>query len=196
MKALIMRCTLPLAVAMGVMVTPTYAMTPRTVQIQIQDQCNPATFNAVIGPGTCIGNGAVTFTHFFNEVQQLHSAPQWHFAPPQLQMTVGQTFIATNVGGEMHSFTEVQQFGGGIVPFLNSAAGITSVAPECSVSTIPGANGLLPPAPQALASFVSPGGTPFPLEFSDTEGPNDVGHPVMYQCCIHPWMHEVITVNP
>jgi len=122
---------------------------------------------------------------------QLHFAPQWQFAPSQRQMTVGQSFIATNVGGELHTFTEVEQFGGGVVPFLNQLAGKTAVAPECSPpGSIPGADGTLPFALQAQASRVFPGDS-----FKDTEGANDLGHPVLYQCCIHPWMNETITVK-
>src|SRR5579864_776502 len=192
MLQLLLRGMLPFAIGLTVMVTPTYAMTPAPpLQIRIQDQCNPTTFNAALGFPACSGNGAVTFSQFLAEVQQLHFAPQWLFAPPQLQMTVGQTFTATNFGGETHTFTEVDHFGGGVVPLLNQLSGNSTVIPECSPpgSTV-GANGFLPFAAKALASIVAPGGS-----FSDTEGLNDVGHPVLYQCCIHPWMNETITVK-
>src|SRR5260370_2201686 len=32
--------------------------------VRMEDQCNPATFNAAVGPGTCVGDGTVTFDHF------------------------------------------------------------------------------------------------------------------------------------
>jgi hypothetical protein len=99
------------------------------------------------------------------------------------------------MGGETHTFTEVERFGGGIVPALNAAAGFPSLAPECSSGALDGKllNGIqtLVPAAGFLASVVPPGG-----QFTDTETADDLGHPVLYQCCIHPWMHEVITVDP
>jgi hypothetical protein len=189
---LVLRSALPLAVALTVLVTPTYAMapvTPPTLHIRIQDQCQATSFNLALGAPVCSGNGAVSFTQFINELLQLRFAPQWQFAPSQLQMTVGQSFAATNFGGETHSFTEVQAFGGGIVPKLNALAGKTTVAQECSLGGV-GPNGNLIPAKEALASFVPPGGT-----FTDTETDQDVSHPVLYQCCIHPWMNAVIKVT-
>jgi hypothetical protein len=185
MYSLLLRGGLPLAAALTVMVAPTYAMTPAPpLPVQIQDQCNPPTFNAAVGPGTCVGNGAVTFQQFVNELTQLHFAPQWHFVPDQLQMTIGQSFIATNMGGEVHSFTEVDAFGGGVVPFLNDLSGRGATRPECAAAFNLFRGGA------SNTSFLFPG-----QSFMDTEGPNDVGHPVLYQCCIHPWMNETITVR-
>jgi len=191
----VLRAAFPLIVACAVMVTPVYAAGPNPVTIQIHDACQSTTFNTAIGAGTCVGNGAVTFTRFLDEVTRLGRAPQWQFVPPQRHVRVGQSFVATNVGGEVHTFTEVEHFGGGIAPFLNTPSGATTLAPECTDGTLDGftANGhqLLVPADDFLASVVPPGGT-----FTDTETADDVGHPVLYQCCIHPWMHEVLTVDP
>jgi len=39
--------------------------------------------------------------------------------------------MAVNRGGEEHTFTEVEEFGGGIVPVLNALSGNPEVAPEC-----------------------------------------------------------------
>jgi hypothetical protein len=182
----------PLTAALVVMVTPTYASSaPSPVPITIQDQCDPATFNAAVGPGACIGSGTVTFAHFFDEVVKQQRAPQWQFTPSQRRLSVGQSFVATNEGGEVHTFTEVDKFGGGIVPPLNQAAGFTTFAPECTDGSPGGPFGFLKFAPEAQASLVPPGGM-----FKDTETADDVGHPVLYQCCIHPWMHAVLTVQP
>jgi hypothetical protein len=177
--------------------TPSYASSsPVPVPIQILDKCDKATFNVQVFPGACAGNGSVTFTTFINEVTMLQRAPQWRFAPAQRIMTVGQSFTATNSGGETHTFTEVDQFGGGVVPKLNQLAGFgTAVNPECSDGTVatvtPGAGTILNFASSVLPSIIPPGGS-----FTDTENAGDVGHPVMYQCCIHPWMQAVLTVNP
>lgn len=37
--------------------------------------------------------------------------------------------MAANVGGEVHTFTEVEEFGGGIVPRLNELAGVSVLHP-------------------------------------------------------------------
>jgi hypothetical protein len=186
MYGLLLRGGLPLVVGLTVLVTPVYATTPPPpLAVQIQDQCNAPTFNAAIGAGTCIGNGAVTFQQFVDELTQLQFAPQWHFAPAQLQMTVGQSFIATNMGGEVHSFTEVAAFGGGVISFLNALSQRGATRSECSAAF----GAFMTGVPNS--SFLLPG-----QSFTDTEGPGDVGHPVLYQCCIHPWMNETITVRP
>jgi len=182
----------PLTVALLVMVTPTYASSaPKPVTIKIKDKCDPATFNAAVGMGACVGNGSVTFARFLDEVVGLQRAPQWQFAPSERRMNVGQSFVATNEGGETHTFTEVDKFGGGIVPLLNQDSGFTTFAPECTDGSPGGPFGFLKFAGPAAQSIVPPGGT-----FKDTETADDVGHPVLYQCCIHPWMHEVLTVEP
>lgn len=185
----------PLTAAFAVMVAPAYASnSPNPVPIQILDQCDTATFNTQVFPGACVGNGSVTFTTFINEVTMLRRAPQWHFAPSQRILTVGQSFKATNNGGETHTFTEVDHFGGGIVPKLNQLAGFgTAVNPECSDGTVaavtPGAGTIWNFASSVVP--IPPGGS-----FSEQEHADDVGHPVLYQCCIHPWMQAVLTVNP
>lgn len=182
----------PLTVVFVVMVTPTYASSAsKPVPIKIKDKCDPVTFNAAVGVGACVGHGGVTFARFLDEVVKHQSAPQWQFAPSQRRLNVGQTFEATNEGGETHTFTEVEKFGGGIVPLLNQDAGFSTFAPECTDGSPGGPFGFLKFAPPAQASIVAPGGT-----FRDTESADDVGHPVLYQCCIHPWMHEVLTVEP
>jgi len=135
--------------------------------VSMQDACDPDTFNAVIGPGTCVRNGGVRFDNFLAQLQQHGSAGAWHFAPGTTTVKVGQTFVAVNRGGETHTFTEVAAYGGGIVPVLNQAIGETTVAPECTQ---------LEPD-----DFVPPGGTyREPLNESGTK---------KFQCCIHPWMH-------
>ena len=72
----------------------------------------------------------------------------------------------------MHTFTEVEDFGGGIVPLLNELEGLATVAPEC--------NQLQP------EDFLAPGAVS-----RDTE---DEGGIEKYQCCIHPWMRAEIRI--
>jgi hypothetical protein len=101
-------------------------------------------------------------------------------------MHVGESFVATDMGGEVHSFTRVQAFGRGIVPPLNNLAGFPPGPPVAECAKAAAAFG----AGKPNSSFVLPGGTFGEVKDASQTGPN------LYQCCIHPWMHEVITVKP
>jgi hypothetical protein len=141
------------------------------VIVNLMDACDPQTFNAPppagAGPGTCARNGGVTFQNFIEQLMRFGSIGAWHMAPPDPNLLVGQHFLAVNHGGETHTFTEVEEFGGGIVPALNTLANTPVEAPEC----------------KALESddFIAPGAT----YVSDTE---EESGEEKYQCCIHPWM--------
>jgi plastocyanin len=142
------------------------------VLVNMQDACDPTTFNAAIGAGTCVRAGGVQFSQFIAELTRLGFAGAWHFAPPTANVRVGQSFLALNKGGEVHTFTEVDDFGGGIVPVLNDLAHVPTVAPECAA---------LEPD-----DFVAPGGS-YREEIEHTGA-------LKFQCCIHPWMRFEATV--
>src|SRR2546426_5042024 len=75
--------------------------------LTIQDQCDPASFNAALGAGTCTKQGIVTFSQFNTELNATHRVAAWQFVPPNLTIRIGQSIAATNDGGEVHTFTEV-----------------------------------------------------------------------------------------
>jgi hypothetical protein len=100
-------------------------------QVQMLDDCDPATFNAAIGPGTCTKDGTTTFQAFIGQLLAQGRAPAWRFAPAQLNLDAGGTLQANNRGGEDHTFTEVANFGGGCIAALNDLLGLTPV-PECA----------------------------------------------------------------
>ena len=139
--------------------------------LSIQDQCDPASFNAALGAGTCTKQGIVTFSQFNAELNSTHRVAAWQFVPTNLAIRIGQSIAAKNDGGEVHTFTEVAAFGGGIVPSLNQASGNTVEAPECKTLT--------------ATDMVMPGAmfTTDPETSAGTE---------LYQCCIHPWMRAVV----
>lgn len=152
----------------------TDAMAAGLRSIDINDQCDPATFNAVIGPGTCVtSHVGVKFFDFIRELGQTQKVGAWNFAPGEVRLQDGEAFQATNRGGEDHTFTEVDEFGGGFIPILNTLSGNPVPAPECLNF--------------AGLEFIPPGGTSAP----ETEEPG-VHH---YQCCIHPWMRADVTVR-
>lgn len=140
----------------------------RTKTVRMMDECDPLSFAA--HNLSCMRNGGVTFDQFSAQLARLHYVPEWKFAPGKVNLRVGDVLASFNAGGETHTFTEVEEFGGGIVPQLNAAAGLTTVAPECRE-----------------AQFLPPGaGT---SEVADEAGVEK------YQCCIHPWMRAVVQIS-
>jgi len=140
--------------------------------VSLFDACDPETFNAALGEGACTRSGGVRFDMFLEQLGRHHSIGAWHFAPSNVTMKVGELLVATNRGGEMHTFTEVDEFGGGLVPQLNELTGLTEVAPECAAL---GTGGRIAP------------GT------STSEEEEDAGVE-KYQCCIHPWMRTEVRI--
>ena len=99
--------------------------------VQILDDCDAATFNAVLGPGNCVKDGDVTFEEFVGSLISGSPHPAWRFSPAWVKLDAGGTVTAKNRGGEFHTFTEVAQFGGGCVPEINALMGLQAV-PECA----------------------------------------------------------------
>jgi len=163
------------------------AASPTDLNIHIRDYCDPKTFNAVVGPGTCerasstlnpLSNGAITFQGFVTEVTLDKSVGAWRFVPSQVKVGDETKLHLQNLGGETHTFTEVTAFGGGFLPFLNGVGGPTGTVP-------------LVPAPACLAptatTTVGPGGTIVINQLSPGVH--------KFQCCIHPWMRAVVDVE-
>jgi plastocyanin len=147
-----------------------------TRQVQVLDDCEPASFNAAIGPGTCVKDGTTTFQAFIAQLLAQGRAPAWRFAPAQLGLDPGGTLAAHNRGGEDHTFTEVANFGGGCIQALNDLLGLIPV-PECAGF----------PGGAFAATEVEPGATV-------TTAPLPPGvH--RYECLIHPWMRTTVTVG-
>ena len=144
--------------------------TDRTVNMM--DACDGPSFSAL--DILCTRNHGVSFPDFFAQVSAHGSAGAWHNAPSEMDAQVGLTLDAENKGGEVHTFTKVAHFGGGIVPELNAASGNPVPTAECLALLKPGHD----------ADFILPGG-------SDRD---DVVHSgtSLYQCCIHPWMRTVV----
>jgi hypothetical protein len=163
-----------ISVSMAVAFAVTSAVASGIKVVDMNDQCDPATFNAAVGDGTCVSSHAgVTFDHFLRELGQTQKVGAWNFVPGEIRLQDGQAFQARNRGGEVHTFTEVDEFGGGFIPFLNDLSGTPVPAPEC--------------LDLGSLEFIPAGGTGTP----ETEEPG-VHH---YQCCIHPWMRADVTVR-
>jgi len=104
-----------------------------TDSIRIWDNCDPATFNATFGPGTCQpgDHGTETFSIFVGEVAADRIAGAWRFGSTGYTIASGDSTALDNRGGETHTFTTVAKFGGGFVTVLNQLSGNPVPAPEC-----------------------------------------------------------------
>lgn len=146
-------------------------------KIRMLDDCEPTSFNAVLGDGACIGNGHTTFDEFIEELAETQDAHKWRNQPSAMHVNTGRPTLIENRGGEVHTFTKVANFGGGFVPDLNGISGNPVPAPEClnfgTIVFIPA--GASEEGPTAGTSALPVGTSRF-------------------QCCIHPWMRTVIEV--
>jgi len=149
-------------------------------RIALADNCDPITFNAVLGPNTCVGRGDTTVGEFFSVLfsplidsgKVFVGHPAWRIEPAYVSIHAGQTVHVTNSGGEGHTFTAVTNFGAGSIPPLNGVD--TTRAPECAAN------------PANLA-VIAQGQT------MDVAGLSAGPHNFM--CCIHPWMRAVVDVE-
>jgi hypothetical protein len=153
--------------------------------VEIEDRCDPASFNAAIGDGTCVGDGDVTFGEFaavLNPVDFGHE--HWRFQFGRGRIDRGERLKAANDGGEFHTFTEVAEYGGGCVAELNGPLALTPVA-ECGPVTEVAPGVFVPTA--FLTTGIDPGET---LDVPDLKAG---GH--KFQCLIHPWMRIDVEVR-
>jgi hypothetical protein len=148
--------------------------------VDVLDRCDPATFNAVLGEGACIGDGDVTFEEFIAELEKKQSHNQWRFSPKNVSVQGGRDLFVSNVGGEFHTFTKVAEFGGGFVPELNELSGNPDPAPEC----------FLPPSATSL--FLGAGQSATVATGEGTAVPPGTN---LFICCVHPWMRTTLTVK-
>jgi plastocyanin len=145
--------------------------------VKIQDDCDPATFNAVIGPGTCVGDGRTTFGDFLAEFQAQGSVDRWAFSRPEFNIDAGGTVSLVNEGGETHTFTKVPAFGNGCIGLLNN----------------PPTDPTKPPVNPAVPCDTI---VPIPTGTSTMVDPKDLEPGVnLFQCMIHPWMQSVVDVR-
>ena len=135
----------------------------------VMDRCEPDSFNAVLGPDACVRDGGVTFDKFLRRVNPQdggHNA--WRFSGGDVVLKPGEALSARNTGGETHTFTEVANFGTGIVPELNGALPAGTPAAQ----------------PIGALNFMAAGET---LQLGAL-GPGE--H--RFECLIHPWMRAVV----
>ena len=144
-------------------------------KLDIYDNCDPRD-PGWAPTGGCLlepREGDVTLAEFNRLLLSPLSAavvghPSWRFEPTYLHVTAGKRLRVTNEGGRDHTFTQVANFGGGVVPPLS--VGLMP-APECAASS------RIHPGDAVDVTVLKPGLHTF-------------------QCCIHPWMRAAVRVNP
>lgn len=152
--------------------------TDRLAQVVALDECDPTTFNTVLGPDFCknIALGySTTLTQLLQEAASGTPDPKWDFEPDTVHMHEGTILSVVDQGGEPHTFTEVHKFGGGFIPGLN---GGEAPVPECAAgfSSVAVARTRILQGSQIEVTGLSKGEHHF-------------------QCCIHPWMHVTVDVK-
>lgn len=162
------------------------------VDIEVQDRCDPVTFDAVLGPGACSrpagdGGGIVTVDEFVARLQRKHEHEAWRFKGKKVTIKQGQSLdIAMTRGGERHTVTEVSSFGLGCIANINALV-------------FPGQDPTAFPAvcddPLTFMPGVSvPGGNAIdPGESFSYTGVTKGVH--RYMCMIHPWMKTTVKVK-
>jgi hypothetical protein len=140
-------------------------------QIRMLDDCDgsDAAWNEV---GGCTRRGNVTVAEFDEELDSPRAAAvvghqAWRTDPTYVVIKEGATLRIKNGGGRPHTFTEVAEFGGGLIPPLNE--------------------GLVPSSECPASTEVLPGG-------SETVSGLTVGNH-RFLCCFHPWMRTLVKVQ-
>lgn len=149
-------------------------------RVRVVDDCEPDSFNAAIGDGTCVGDGDTLFSDFIDELlatapSGLASVDDWEFKPSDVHLDSDEGLLAVNIGGEFHTFTPVAEFGGGCVEEFPVLSGGLPPVPECAEPDVFVETGL-PPGAELEVVDLAPGTHRF-------------------ECLIHPWMRTEVVVR-
>jgi plastocyanin len=157
------------------------AKTPSVAQVVALDECDPVTFNAVLGPDFCKNVAlaalgyATKLTDLFTEAAAGTPDPGWDFEPDTVRINEGTILTVVDQGGEPHTFTEVAKFGGGFITDLNHGE---ATVPECA--------GGFKNVAVAKTRI---------LQGSQTQVTNLSKGEHLFECCIHPWMRVKVEVK-
>jgi plastocyanin len=158
---------------------PAQEKSPSVVQVVALDECDPTTFNGALGPDFCKNvtlGASTTISDLFAGAAAGNPDPGWDFEPDSANIKDGAILSVVDQGGEPHTFTEVERFGGGFIAPLNAPGEDT--VPECvgGFKNIAVARTRILQGSQLQITNLSKG-----------------EH--LFQCCIHPWMRFKVTVK-
>jgi hypothetical protein len=184
------------ALALGAATAATLAMTapaavadPGTAKQQLmrlRDACDKPTWDTTAGfAGLCtVEAGGVKPQEFLDAIPGGGSGAWW-INNRNETINGGDSLVVDNEGGELHSFTEVDRFGQGIVPTFNAA-----VPNDPPLAELGGESANFP------TTFVAPNAdNPFGAPDSRIVSGLSVGTH-RFQCVIHPCMRTTVTVRP
>jgi hypothetical protein len=161
--------TLPLLAPVGA-----HAAAPQARVLELRDGCDKVSWEAEF-PGLCTkATGSVSLPEFRAELARGGSGAWW-IRQRAIGLDEGDSIAATNAGGIIHTFTEVNQFGKGCVPEWNQA--VKETVDNCAGDAF-------------FTKFIPtlvPAGTS-----SAPEKPAVGVH--KFQCLVHPWMRTTVTV--
>lgn len=143
--------------------------------IRMLDDCHPASFNAVLGPKTCVGDGDTTFSEFMSELSE-GGDDHWKNNPRKAEVERGEGLHLVNRGGEFHTFTKVARYSdGGCVGEINDLLGVPTRDDAFCFAAFSDPVTVLPPGGSSdiKAAALEPGRNRF-------------------QCVIHPWMTTTV----
>lgn len=149
------------------------------VQIVALDECDPKTFNDALGPDFCHNVTLGKFTvllDLFKKAKAGTPDPNWDFEPDTLRIKKGTPIVVTDQGGEPHTFTEVEHFGGGFIPDLNGPGEDTVRECDGGFANLAVARTRILQGSQQQITGLGKG-----------------EH--LFQCCIHPWMRVKVEVK-
>ena len=159
-----------------------------TRRVRLLDNCDPATFDLAIRPGTCIPHGddeTVTFAEFLAKLNPTDLGhDEWENNPDEVDLKSGDQISVTVRGGEFHTFTEVPVTDGlqpGCIKELNEPLGLTGPAPTAAQCFGP------------TGFFKTTGVLPNGGSTLTVSGLSEGTH--LFMCEIHPWMRTVVTVE-
>ena len=152
---------------------------PSLAQVVALDECDPVTFNAALGPDFChnVTLGASTkLADLFTKAAAGTPDPGWDFEPDTVKIKKGAILTVVDQGGEPHTFTGVEKFGGGFIPGLNAPG-------EDTISECAGGFSKVAVAKTRI------------LQGSHVQitGLSKGEH--LFECCIHPWMRVKVEVK-
>ena len=140
---------------------------------ELRDNCEPTSFNAEFGPGFCKkADGTVTLAKF-RAALATGGSGAWWIRQHEITLDKGDTVAAKNVGGIIHTYTEVAEYGLGCIPEWNTALPNVTVN-NCDFGKF-------------IATIVPQGATSAPQTLS--KGVHK------FQCLVHPWMRTLVTVR-
>ena len=175
------------AAATLIMTAPAAVAAPQDKPIRVLDQCDKPTWDATPGfQGVCLLDaGSVDPTRFTADLSR-GGNNNWWINNRNETINAGDTLVVSNGGGEAHPFTEVNQFGQGIIPPFNAAVPNDPAFDQLGGEAV---------IPSVFATIVAPtADNPFGAATQRRVSNLTVGTH-RFQCVFHPWMRTTVTVR-